>query len=806
MKISKIIIISLSLMIASTSLFAQNISQDMLQKAKLLGISEQQIKQEFSKHTKSSSNSSKLMVNSSDSESIGLRVSDTLNVTDISLQNLAMQELTSTELAVKELVARGQLILMKKQIDSLSQYDIYGQDLFSNSKITYEPNLNIPTPIDYVLSIGDEVIIDVWGDSQFSVKESISPEGIIHIPSLGPINISGMTMASAKQYIQSKLANANQSIGITSQVMLSIGQIRSIKVNVTGEVVTPGAYTVPSLATLFHALHMSGGTTDIGDLRNIEVFRKSKKVASADIYNFIMNGDISGNIILKDGDVIVVSPYKSKAYISGEIKRPMYYLMKDNESIGSIIEFAGSFKDNAYKSRVKVFRKGAEYNEIITVEKANFDKVIISNGDSIVVERAKDEFDNIINIEGAVWYPGDFQLDDKTNSLSKLIKYAGGLKGSAFAKSALIERRNSDYTKSIINFNPTDIVTGKSDIELLNYDRIVIPTVLSLQEKFTVSILGEVNTPDTISFREGMRIEDAIILAGGLKESASLSVISVSRRLNNNKSIEYTDRMSDVFLFAINQDLSLTDSTKNFTLKPFDIVIVRRSPQYKNQSTIIISGEVIIPGSYTIIDESTYLSDIVKIAKGTTPNAYIKGASMVRLSPDGHIAKSVKKLNQASTAADSLSISNEEISSFSVAINLEKALLAPRGKDDILLQKGDVITIPKFTNIVNTVGAVYYPNATIFKGHKLKQYIRESGGFTKQSRKRPYVIYKNGTVKSTRSIFFVRSYPKIEPGCLIVVPSKEAKEKMSFAEIIGIATSATSLATSVGTLGLSLAK
>ena len=287
MKISKIIIISLSLMIASTSLFAQNISQDMLQKAKLLGISEQQIKQEFSKHTKSSSNSSKLMVNSSDSESIGLRVSDTLNVTDISLQNLAMQELTSTELAVKELVARGQLILMKKQIDSLSQYDIYGQDLFSNSKITYEPNLNIPTPIDYVLSIGDEVIIDVWGDSQFSVKESISPEGIIHIPSLGPINISGMTMASAKQYIQSKLANANQSIGITSQVMLSIGQIRSIKVNVTGEVVTPGAYTVPSLATLFHALHMSGGTTDIGDLRNIEVFRKSKKVASADIYNFI---------------------------------------------------------------------------------------------------------------------------------------------------------------------------------------------------------------------------------------------------------------------------------------------------------------------------------------------------------------------------------------------------------------------------------------------------------------------------------------------------------------------------------------
>ena len=525
-----------------------------------------------------------------------------------------------------------------------------------------------------------------------------------------------------------------------------------------------------------------------------------------DLYNFINNGDISSNITLRDGDVVVVPPFKIKAAIAGAVKRPMQYLMKADESIGTLIEYAAGFKDNAYKNRIKVFRKGLEYNEVVSVNSNDFDKIIINDGDSIFVELAKTEFNNILKIDGAIWYPGDFQLNENTNTLSKLIEYAGGLKGSAFSKSAIIERRNDDYTTSIINFNPTDIVTGKSDIELKNYDNVYIPTVLSLQEEFNIIIYGEVNIPDTIVYREGMRIEDAIILAGGLKESASLSVIDVSRRLNNNKSTDYTDKKSEEFSFGINKDLSLTTDSKNFLLKPYDIVIVRKSPQYKEQTTVTINGEVLMPGRYTIEVEGTYLSDIIKIAKGSTPNAYIKGANLSRRSIENHITSTVTKLQRATTEDDAEAVDTDDISVYSVAINLEKALLLPYGKDDILLQEGDVITIPKFSNIVNTIGAVYYPNATIYKGTKLKQYIQNSGGYTKKARKRPFVIYKNGSVKATKSAFFFKIYPKIEPGCLIVVPMKPAKDGMSIAEIISLTSSATSVAASIGTLGVSLFK
>ena len=784
MRISKFIIASLLLLTVSISLSAQNIDPELLKKAKMFGVTEEQIQSELSKQSFDFKEGPDYLKN--EPNPYAPRVSDTINVTELALEERLLQ--------------------MPGPVEDSKTLGIYGQYLFRNSKITYEPNLNIATPIDYVLSVGDEIIIDVWGESEFKVKESISPDGMILIPNLGPININGMTVSAAQEYVKAQLSKINQSIGSTSQIMLSVGQIRSIKVSITGEVITPGTYTVPSLATLFHVMHISGGTTDIGDLRNIEIYRKSKKIASMDIYNFIMNGNSLGNIILKDGDVIVVPPYEIKASVTGEIKRPMYYLMKDGESVSTIINYGAGFRENAYKSRVKVFRKGAEYNEVITVDKIDFDKVFIHNGDSVIVETAKDEFKNLVQIDGAVWYPGDFQLNETTNMLSKLIEYAGGLKGSAFSKSAIIERRNSDYTKSVINFNPTDIVSGTvADIQLHNYDIVSIPTVVSLQEDFTLTIYGEVNTPDTLVFKNGMRIEDAIILAGGLKESASLSVVEVARRINNNTSLEYTDDKSTVYSFAINEDLSLTSESKDFILKPYDIITVRKSPQYKEQTTITIKGEVLMPGLYTIESEDTYLSDVITMSKGVTPNAYIKGANLLRRSAETNITKSVSKLQQTTKETDSLSINVNEIQTYAVAINLEKALLDPKGKHDILLQEGDVITIPKFSNIVNTIGAVYYPNATIYKGAKIKQYIENSGGYVKMARKHPFVVYQNGMVRATKRVFFIKIYPKIEPGCLVVVPKKSAKTKMSFAEILGLASSTTSLAASLGTLGLSFA-
>lgn len=791
--------------IFATSSFAQKIDADMLAKAKMLGISESEIKQQMSKYQGVGEGEVSSTVNRDNQYELREYETDEKNSLNGRIGRSEMGGEFDEYGSFGTYEERMEYLMNQSlEANAPKKLEIYGHDMFKNDKITYEPNLNIPTPENYVLSIGDEVIINIWGDSESIIKETISPEGLIYIPNLGPIHINGMTAPKARAYVERELSKINESIGTTSQITLSIGQIRSIKVNITGEVDTPGAYTVPSLATLFHVLHISGGTTEIGDLRKIEVFRDSKRVAVMDVYDFIMNGDISNNIILRDGDVVVVPPYSAKVSITGEIKRPMCYLMKDGESVNSLIKYAGSFAEDAYKNRVKVFRKGGEYNEVITVESDDFNKIFINNGDSVVVERAKDEFLNRLQIDGAVWYPGDFQLNEKTNTLSKLIQYAGGLRGNAFAKSAIIERRNSDYTKSFINFNPTDVVSGKNDITLQNYDEILIPTLDSLQEEFTIIVLGEVNTPDTIEYRYGMRIEDAIILAGGLKESASLSVIDVSRRLRDNRSTNYTEDKAELFSFNINEDLSLTTQTKGFSLTPYDIVVVRKSPNYKEQTTITITGEVVMPGNYTIEQEQTYLSDVLQMTKGATPFAYIKGANLVRWRDDSGMDLSLNKLQESMSGKDSMSINMDEIRSYPVAINLEEALLDPRGDSDILLQKGDVINIPKLINIVNTNGALYYPNASTYVGHRLKRYIQSSGGYTKEARKRPFVVYKNGTVKATKVIFFIKKYPRIEPGCLIVVPMKSHVDKASLAEIIGIASTTASMAASMGTLGLSI--
>ena len=772
------LLVTFSLFITST--FSQEIDANMLAKAKLMGISEAQIREQMAKQQ-------------------GTPVAKPRVVKPADNQySLRGDKLSEEENEKKQSRVVPQI--------PTSQSDIYGQSMFKNSDVTYEPNLNIPTPIDYVLSIGDEIIINVWGDSESIIKETISPEGLIYIANLGPIHINGMTAPQAQSYIKKQFSKIDESIGSTSQITLSIGEIRSIKVNITGEVSAPGIYTVPSLATLFHVLHISGGTTDLGDLRNIEVFRDSKKIADMDIYSYIMNGDISNNIILQDGDVIVVPTYSVKAQVIGAIKRPMFYLMKDSETVSNLLQYAGGFSGDAYKTRVKLFRKSGEYNEIIIVDKDDFDKTILNNGDRIFVEKAKDEFDNLVQIKGAVWYPGDFELNENTNLLSKLIEYSGGLRGHSFSKSAMIERLNSDYTDSIINFNPAEIVSGKRDITIKNYDKIFIPELDLLQEVLTVRIEGEVNSPKTIRYREGMRIEDAILLSGGLKEAASLSIIDVSRRLNNSESIEYTEKKSELFSFKINEDLTLTPETKEFILSPYDIVVVRRSPQYKIQATISIYGEVLVPGIYTIEYEKTYLSDVINMAKGTTPLSHIKGSSLMRRFDDNSIKLSVDKLQRSVLSpGDSLSINGSDLALLPVAINLDKALAEPYGSDDILLKQGDVIVIPKFENIVRTIGAVYSENSVTYKGRRLKKYIESSGGYTKMARKRPFVLYQNGTIKATKRFFFVKIRPRVEPGCVVVVPMKSAKDKMSLLETLGIVSSATSLTSSLATLGLNIA-
>lgn len=708
-----------------------------------------------------------------------------------------------------------------REVDELDTIKVFGRNLFRVDTITYEPNLNIPTPRDYILSIGDEIIITIWGDSQLLYKEKISPEGLINVPNYGPVSLSGMSIVKAQEKLQNILSRLYDSLGTTSQLMLSIGQIGSIKVNVAGESTTPGTYTIPSLATLFHVLNASGGTNRLGDLRNIEVYRDSKLLVSMDIYKYIISGDMSNNIILKDNDVILIKPYKARVAVEGLVKRPMSYFMKADETLANLIEYSGGFESAAYTGGVKLYRNNGENLEILSVKRENFATTKLEDGDRFVVEQANNEYKNIVTIDGAVWRPGDFQLSDEISTLSDIIESAGGLRGDAFSHRGIITRRNADYTKSVINFNTVEIATGAKDIPLINYDVVFIPAIDSLREARTINIAGEVNNTTELAYMDNMRLEDVIILAGGFKESASLANIDVVRRIKNPMSMEYSKESSKTISLRVNEDLSLSESTKNFVIEPFDQIYIRRSPQYKQQYKINIMGEVLFPGQYTLTNTRTYLSDVINMARGLTPGAYLKGTSLTRrriqpkiydgdetnntefFTADDISNMALNNLNNSLTDRDSLALNSFYTTYYSVGVDIEAALANPHGPDDVLLNENDIVLIPKVNNTVNVIGSVYYPNSTSFSTKKMKHYISEGGGYNKKAIKRPFVIYPNGKVKSTKSFIF-RSYPKVEQGCLVVVPTKSDKDRATFAETMSLLTGLTSVATSLGTLGVAI--
>lgn len=700
----------------------------------------------------------------------------------------------------------------------------FGENFFKNKNVSFEPSINIPTPKDYILTSGDEVIVTIWGDTELLYKEVISPDGIVNVPNYGPVNLSGMRVDEAQKSLEQRLSKSYNSLGETSQLMLSVGQIRSIKVNVTGEVLNPGSYTVPSLASLFHIMHLSGGTTPIGDLRNIELYRDSKLVTSLDLYDYIINGSSKSNAILKEGDVVVVKPYTARVGVNGAVKRPMYYQMKGSESVEDLINFTGGFNDDAYKQEVKIYRNNGSHKEIVMVDKVDFGSIELIDGDSVLINVANNEYKNIISIDGAVWRGGDFQFNDQVGTLSALIDKAGGLMGNAFASRGIITRRNDDYTYSTINFVTADIVNGKSDIALQNYDEIYIPQIDLLREEYKVTIVGEVNSPKTISYKDNMNIEDLIILAGGLKESASLATLDVTRRVKNPMSMEYSDQAAETFNFQINEDLTLNESTADFVLEPFDVVAIRRSPQYKKQNKIYIMGEVLFPGTYTLTNENTHLSDVIEMARGLTPNAYVKGTSLTRRaeSNDGNVrdinngemmttsdvsAQALNQLKNLNSSRDTLDVSANDLRVFLVGVDMEEALENPDGDSNVLLQDGDIILIPKRENIVNVIGAVNYPNATTYMSRKSKYYVSEGGGYNRQSIKKPFVIYPSGRVATTKRVaLFFKKYPKVEPGSIVVVPSKSERERATLAEITSAVSSLASVATSISTLGVVLSK
>lgn len=762
------------------------VPQELLDKAKQAGMSEEQIQQEMSKYIDKTTTTQQSQAEQLTPEK----------------ETPGRVPLTNKELPPLELQREE-----NKPVQKLEEI-VFGREIFSEKNLTFEPVLNIPTPVNYRLSAGDEVLIHVWGDSELNLKLTISPDGTIIIPDIGPVALSGLTIEAAEQRIRQELGRIMATIDgrePNTFVSVSLGQIRSIKVNIVGEAVVPGTYTLTSLATLFNALYAAGGVNNIGSLRSIKVYRNSKEIANLDVYNYLLHGEYNTNIRLEDNDMIIIGPYEQLVVAKGKIKRNRIFELKKGETLSQLLDMAGGFTGDAYTKDVTVKRKSGTRYQIATVTEEQFPTFTFHDGDSLLVDSVIPFYENRITISGAIWRPGEYELSPSVHTVKQLIQQAAGLKGDEFIGRAQITRLNPDFTHSVIAINIQDILNGTSpDIELQNEDQLYIPSLFDLREPYTIKVGGAVNQADTVlPYRKNMTIEDAIVLAGGLQEAAATVNVEVARRIKNPQSSQSTEQIAKVFKFTLKDGLETSSGDTLFTLAPFDEVYVRFSPGYQKQQVVKVNGEVMFAGSYALPHKNTRLSDLIKESGGITPGAYVKGASLKRKLSDDEI-RQVETLLQLSNAnkqsKDSIALSMADIHDYPVGINLEKALSHPGCTEDLVLQDGDILYIPQLQSTVKISGAVTYPNSITYnKGMSVRDCLSQAGGYNDLSRKYPIVIYMNGQVATTRKtgIFFKR-YPKVEPGCEIVVPSKSQRDRgASLSEIMSISSSATSMAAMV---------
>ncbi len=679
---------------------------------------------------------------------------------------------------------------------------IYGHDLFDNPNLTFEPNINVATPSSYSLGPGDEVIIDVWGASETTIRQVVSPEGCILVNSLGPIYLSGKTVAEANEFVKQELSKIYSGItgdAPTTYVKLTLGEIRTIQVSVMGEVNVPGTYTLSSFASVFHALYYAGGVNDIGTLRSVRVVREGNTIAELDIYEYIMRGQIDDNIRLQDGDVILVNPYISLVRVFGKVKRPMYYEMKKDESVGTLLKYVGGFTGDAYKRAVRVVRRTGREHEIFNVTEANFSSFLMEDGDAVTVDSVLNRFVNRIELRGAVYRPGIYQLDEKVNTVKTLIQEAEGVLGDAFLNRAILDRENDDLTHEMLQVDVKGILKGTApDIPLQKNDVLYIPSIHDLREEQTVAIHGEVADPGTYLYSEEMTVEDLVIQAGGLLEAAATVKVEVARRVKSPRSEEFSESVGQSFSFDLKEGLLVGSGSEDFHLMPFDEVYIRRSPAYYKQRNVTVAGEVLFSGNYALSKKNERLSDLVAKAGGVTPAAYVRGARLIRTMTEDEIRRS-ENTRRMITMGDSITMSKLDLSNvYSVGINLEKALANPGSQYDMVLREDDILYVPEYVSTVKINGAVMYPNTVLYKeGESLSYYIDQAGGYGNRAKKRKaYVVYMNGTVARLRA----RSSKAIEPGCEIIVPAKDPSKRISAAEMVSMGTSVASLATMIATL------
>ena len=651
---------------------------------------------------------------------------------------------------------------------------IFGHNIFSNENLTFEPSVNVATPIDYQLGPGDEVIIDVWGASETTIREIISPEGSIFISNLGPVYLSGKTVREANDYLKEEFAKIYSGVSgnvPNTQVKLTLGEIRSIQVNVMGEVEVPGTYTLSSFASVFHALYSAGGVNDIGSLRSIRVVRNGDVVANLDVYDFILKGKMREDVRLQDGDVILVQPYLSLVQILGKVKRPMFYEMKPGESASLLLDYAGGFTGDAYKKAIRVVRKSGREMQVYNVDDKEYATFPMDDGDVVTVDSVLQRFENRVELRGAVYRPGLYQLDEEVATVKQLIAKAEGVRGDAFLNRAILDRENDDLEHEIIQVDVKGIIHG------------------------------EVANPGTYLYSENTTIEDLVVQAGGLLEAAATTKVEVARRVKNPKSTDYSTVVGESFVFDLKDGFLVGEGSEDFHLEPFDEVYVRRSPAYREQQNVMIAGEVLFSGNYALSKKNERLSDLIKKAGGVTPDAYVRGARLIREMTEDEIRRRDDAVRMAKSRGgqDSIAVSMLDQSDFyPVGISLENALAKPGSDEDLVLRDGDILYVPEYVSTVKISGAVMYPNTVTYKkGENLKYYIDQAGGYGNNAKKRKaYVVYMNGTVARPRS----SSSKAIEPGCEIIVPTKDRRNRMSPAEIIGMGTSAASLATMIATL------
>lgn len=661
---------------------------------------------------------------------------------------------------------------------------VFGRDIFNNKNLSFEPNMNIATPHNYVLGPGDAVYVDIYGASQKSVQATVTPDGFINIDGFGPVQVSGLTVSQANARLRSTLGSRYSS----SNIKLTVGQTRTIMVNVMGEVKAPGTYTLSAFASVFHALYMAGGTSEIGTLRNIKVYRAGRLVSNVDIYDYILNGKLTGNVRLADNDVIVVGPYDCLVNITGKVKRPMYYEMKKTESVQTLLKYAGGFTGDAYTKSVRLVRKNGKEYGVFNVTEFDMASFRISDEDSVSVDSILPRYANTVELKGAAFRPGLYQLGGEVTTVKGLIEVADGLREDAFTQHAVMHRLKADRTLEVISIDIQGIMDGtQPDIPLCNEDVLFIPSRKDLTDERKLKIYGEVYYPGTYQYADGMTVEDFVLQAGGLKNGAS-NKVRVNRRIlsQGNEDTSGQEARSQTFEMTLVNGF-VVEGQPGFKLQPFDEVYVTKAPGYTEQSNVQIEGEVVSEGYYGIVKDQTRVSDVLKMAGGLTPRAATNGTYVLRKMNDEERRRRANTLitNRADRAhayatttstgadekylfADSLlqeKYTHEDI--YRVAVNLQSALKNPGGVDDLVLRDGDRVIVEEVNNTVRITGAVPYENTVPYvKGKSAKYFMQQGGARGRANRKWAYIVYQNGSAQ------MIKDGAKVEPGCSIVLPER----------------------------------